>query len=98
MTAASKKTGSVLYFEPLRLELNDCFGALHDVTPEMVFSNRQGLNDTLGDVEHPDQSNSEASTSADKTDSADQGGAKKKKNRSENFLTLHIFLLSKHLN
>ena len=43
MTAAAKKTGSVLYFEPLRLELNDCFGALKDITPDQVFSNRKGM-------------------------------------------------------
>ena len=90
MTAASKKTGSVLYFKPLRLELNYCFGALHDVTPEMVFSNCQGLNDNLGDIENSDQSNAEPSTSADKSDIADQGGAKKKKNRSENCSPFNI--------
>ena len=43
MQAASKKTGSVPYFEPLRVELNDSFGALKDVSPDMVFSNRQGM-------------------------------------------------------
>ena len=40
--AASKKSGSVLYFEPLKLELNDCFGALKDVTPDLVYSNLEG--------------------------------------------------------
>ena len=89
MTAASKKTGSVLYFEPLRLELNDCFGALKDVTPEMVFSNRQGLNENLGDAEKGDNGDlpqAERSTSGDNTndDANGSGGAKKKKTKSEN--------------
>ena len=43
MQQATKKTGSVLYFEPLRKELNDCFGALKDVNPDKVFSNRRGM-------------------------------------------------------
>ena len=33
MTQAAKKTESVLYFEPLRCELQDGFGALKDVSP-----------------------------------------------------------------
>ena len=43
MQDASKKSGSVLYFKPLRVELNDCFGALKDVRPDAVFSSRKGL-------------------------------------------------------
>ena len=43
MTQAAKKTGSVLYFEPLRRELQDCFGALKDVSPDQIFSNRKGM-------------------------------------------------------
>ena len=42
MQAAAKKTGSVLHFEPMRKELINCFGALKDVTPDQVFSNRRG--------------------------------------------------------
>ena len=49
MQNASKKTGSVLYFEPLRVELNDCFGALKDVTPDAVYSNCRGLDENDGD-------------------------------------------------
>ena len=43
MTQAAKKTGSVLYFEPLQHELQDCFGALKDVSPDQIFSNRKGM-------------------------------------------------------
>ena len=43
MMEASKKSGSVLYFELLHIELNDCFGALKDVRPDTVFSSRTGL-------------------------------------------------------
>ena len=42
MAGCFKKSGSVLYFEPLKLELNDCFRALKDVTPDLVYSNLEG--------------------------------------------------------
>ena len=72
MQAASKKSGSVLYFEPLRLELNDCFGALKDVTPDQVFSNRKGL----------EKNSSENNSQPEQTSSNDDDGeANKKKTR-----------------
>ena len=43
MNDASAKTGGVLYFEPLRTELHDCFGAIKNVQPDSVFSSRQGM-------------------------------------------------------
>ena len=43
MVAESKKTGNCYYFEPLRHELNDTFGAMKNVTPDSVFSNLKGL-------------------------------------------------------
>ena len=58
MQAASKKTGSVLYFKPLRVELNDCFGALKDVSPDMVFSNRKGMESGSTDNAEGNVSNS----------------------------------------
>ena len=54
MQMAAKKTGSVLYFEPLRVELNDCFGALKDVTPDAVYSNRRGLDENRGSHDEED--------------------------------------------
>ena len=60
MTAAAKKTGSVLYFEPLRLELNDCFGALKDVNPDQVFSNRKGMEEKASNTEADETQNSES--------------------------------------
>ena len=42
MAGGLQKKWFVLYFEPLKIELNDCFGALKDVTPDLVFSNLQG--------------------------------------------------------
>ena len=53
MQTAAKKSGSVLYFEPLCVELNDCFGALKDVSPDMIFSNRKGLE--LGSAENAER-------------------------------------------
>ena len=43
MVAESKKTGNCYYFEPLRHELNDTFGAMKNVTPDSIFSNLKGL-------------------------------------------------------
>ena len=60
MTAAAKKTGSVLYFEPLKLELNDCFGALKDVTPDHVFSNHKGMEEKASSIEADEIQNAES--------------------------------------
>ena len=60
MTAAAKKTGSVLYFKPLRLELNDCFGALKDVTPDQVFSNCKGMEEKTSNIDTDETQNSES--------------------------------------
>ena len=43
MTQAVKKTGSVLYFKPLRCKLQDCFRAQKDVNPDQIFSNEKGM-------------------------------------------------------
>ena len=43
MTEADGKTGSAPYFDPLRVELQDCFGSLKNITPDSVFSARKGL-------------------------------------------------------
>ena len=43
MNDAATKTGGVLYFEPLRTELHDCFGAIKNVQPDSVFSSHQGM-------------------------------------------------------
>ena len=43
MNDAGTKTGGVLYFEPLRAELHDCFSAIKNVQPDSVFSSRQGM-------------------------------------------------------
>ena len=43
MVEADGKTGSTDFFEPLRVELQDCFSALKNITPDSVFSARKGL-------------------------------------------------------
>ena len=43
MVEQDKKTGGCLYVEVLRRELNECFGALKDVTPDKVYSSRKGM-------------------------------------------------------
>ena len=89
MVQAPKKTGSVFYFEPLCLELNDCFGALKDVSPDMVFSNRKGLNIQGGcgdsSSDKNDETVGEQSTSTSDSDSAN---STKKKAQSK----CHVFI------
>ena len=43
MAKQDKKSGSCLYVEVLRCELNECFGELKDVTPDKVYSLRKGM-------------------------------------------------------
>ena len=43
MVEMGKKTGGQYFFEPLRTELQDTFGALCHVSPDSVFSSISGL-------------------------------------------------------
>ena len=43
MNDAATKAGSVLYFEKLRAELHNCFGAIKNVQLDSVFSSYQGM-------------------------------------------------------
>ena len=90
MNEAHSKTGGVLYFEPLRYELNDCFGALKNVQPDSVFSSREGMiihpsaSDDADDVDHDDtENNSQAVPSTSSTDVKQKD--KKKKTKSDYF-------------
>ena len=59
---ASKESGSVLYFEPLKIELHDCFGALKDVCPDLVYSNLKGSSSGRENSDGNDESNTESNT------------------------------------
>ena len=85
MQTAAKKTGSVLYFEPLRVELNDCFRALKDVTPDAVYSNRRGLDESrgIGDQDDLDASGDGARPSKSKESESDSASKKKKRSKSK---------------
>ena len=70
MNDAASKTGGVLYFEPLRAELHDCFGAIKNVQPDSVFSSRQGMivhtpPDDLADTSNDTASNDTDNSSKD---------------------------------
>ena len=65
MNDAATKMGGVLYFEPLRAELHDCFGAIKNVQPDSVFSSRQGMIVHTPPDDLADSSNDAASTDAD---------------------------------
>ena len=63
MIEAGKKTGSVLYIEPLHKELQECFGVLKDVNPDQVFSSRRGTqfgNQASGGDENINNNNTDA--------------------------------------
>ena len=86
MNEAHSKTGGVLYFEPLRYELHDCFGALKNVQPDSVFSSREGMiihpsnSDEGDDDDEDDESNSSVSQAVPSTSTTDmtKKNAKKK--------------------
>ena len=84
MQTAAKKMGSVLYFEPLRVELNNCFGALKDISPDQVYSNRKGMEESNG-------SNSGDNTEVMKPSSSKVHEEKpensKKKTKKSNYIT-----------
>ena len=79
MTEAGSKTGGVLFFEPLRVELNDCFGALKNVQPDSVFSSRKGLL-----VHKPDDGTGDEDSNGAETASDEQ--AKNKRERKSTFI------------
>ena len=85
MQTAAKKTGSVLYFEPLCVELNDCFGALKDVTPDAVYSNRRGLDENRSSHDEEDMgaSGDGAGPSTSTHNEAVSASSKKKKSKSK---------------
>ena len=78
---ASKKSGSVLYFEPLRVELNDCFRALKDVSPDMIFSNRKGIE--LGCAEHSEGNISNVTAVSNGTPAVDEPSTSTKKKQTK---------------
>ena len=63
MVAESKKTGNFYYFEPLRHELNNTFGAMKNITPDSVFSNLEGFQINP----NSDKTNSEDETADEET-------------------------------
>ena len=83
MTEADSKTGGVLYFEPLCVELNDCFGSLKNITPDSVFSARKGLLEK-----------SKTSEADEDTDDADKSDKKNKQSKSN--MKLSIIYLYVH--
>ena len=79
----------MLYFEPLRVELNDCFGCLKDVSPDQVFSNRKGLETQPHNADSNGNSEQESNESMSQGDSNIEN--KKKKTRKSK-LTFYFML------
>ena len=65
MVEQDKKSGGCLYVEVLRRELNECFGALKDVTPDKVYSCRKGMLSGAALVAESDESNSNSNNSTE---------------------------------
>ena len=84
MQTTVKKTGGVLYFEPLRVELNDCFGALKDVSPDQIYSNHTGMEEGNGSNDSETVEGVQPSTS-NAGDKSESGKKKKKKSNYDNF-------------
>ena len=77
--------GSGDYFEPMTYELTDCFGALKNIQPDSVFSNRRGmvvhnLNNSSDEEDSPEKS----SLSGDDQATAAVSGPKKHEKRKRN--------------
>ena len=89
MTEAGNKTGGVLYFEPLRVELNDCFGALKNVQPDSVYSSRKGL--LLHKPTNDD--GDEDSNGANNSDKNDEQ-QKSKRERKNIYLLIYQYILA----
>ena len=94
MNEAHSKTGGVLYFEPLRYELHDCFGSLKNVQPDSVFSSREGMiihpsNSDEGD-DDDNESNSSVSQAVPSTSSADLPKKNEKKKTKSDYISLFI--------
>ena len=92
MNEASSKTGGVLYFEPLRYELNDCFGALKNVQPDSVFSNRSGMicHPNNSDNDDDDSNDTQSQATSSSTQSATEQKKEAKTKSKSNFL-LYLF-------
>ena len=83
MTQAAKKTGSVLYFEPLHRELQDCFSALKDVSPDQIFSNRKGMEIPPASEQNNEQKEGDAQPGTSTAEPSNSTSTKKPK--SNNF-------------
>ena len=76
---------SVFYFEPLKLKLNDCFGALKDVIPDLVYSNLKGssggANSQSDDVSNSTSGDDNGETSTENVPSTSTSKKRKQKRR-----------------
>ena len=81
----------MLYFEPLKAELNDCFGALKDVTPDFVYSNIEGASTHVSGGSG-DASSNPNETEVDQAEPSTSAQKKKPKSNCIKYL-LNIYLI-----
>ena len=84
MNDAASKTGGVLYFEPLRTELHDCFRAIKNVQPDCVFSSRQGMI-----VHSPPDEGAETSNDTDTNETGSKEEQGKPERERKSMFSLH---------
>ena len=73
MIEQDKKSGGCLYVEMLRRELNECFGALKDVTPDKVYSCRKGMLSGATLAPESDESNTNTNNNSDDVEAGTSG-------------------------
>ena len=79
-----KTGGGGNYFEPLRFELDDCFGALKNIQPDSVFSSRRGMivqNNSSDDEDEESNNEKSGEENLASASVSETGGPKKNEKR-----------------
>ena len=102
MIEQDKKSGGCLYVEILRRELNECFGALKDVTPDKVYSCRKGMLLGASLVAETDEVNTNSNNNAEDAEAGTSGeqastSKQKKKPKSIDFSPKCLFIVHSYV-
>ena len=73
MIEQDKKSGGCLYVEILCRELNECFGALKDVTPDKVYSCRKRMLSGASLVAESDEANTNSNNNSEDAEAGPSG-------------------------
>ena len=84
MQNAEKKSGTVPFFDPLSNKINDCFGALKEVKPDVLFGTHSGLKVQSGDEDVIELEGDTEDTQEGDTASSEASNQTPKKNKQPN--------------